>query len=167
MYFGFLIKIGVAYPVPCNRCCKLSKSLFWLFKICDSCYSVAKSCPALTTPWTVAHQAPLSYIISQGLLKFMFIELMMLSSHLMLCHLILLLPSVFLSIKVFSNESVLCIKWPQYWASASATVLPMNIQGWFPLGLTGLITMQSKRFSRVFLNTVLQKHQFFGAQLSL
>ena len=119
------------------------------------------------TPWTVAHQAPLSYIISQSLLKFMFIELMMLSSHLMLCHFVLLLPSIFLSIKVFPNESALCCKWPQYWASDSATVLPMNIQGWFPLGLTGLITMHSKGFSGVFLNTIVQKHQFFGAQLSL
>ena len=119
------------------------------------------------TPWTVAHQAPLSYIISRSLFKFTFIELMMLSSHLMLCHLILLLPSIFLSIRVFSYELALCIRWPKYWASASATILPMNIQGWFHLGWTGLISMQSEGFSRVFLNTIVQKHQFFGAQLSL
>ena len=68
------------------------------------------------TPWTVAHQAPLSYIISRSLFKFMFIELMMLSSHLMLCHLILLLPSIFLSIRVFSNELALHIRWPRYWS---------------------------------------------------
>ena len=64
-----------------------------------------------------------------------------------------LLPSVFPSIRVLSNEMALCIRCPKYWASASASVLPMNIQGWFPLGLTGLIFLQSKGLSRVFSNT--------------
>ena len=68
---------------------------------------------------------------------------------------------------VFSNESVLHIRWPKYSASASASVLPMNIQDGFPLGLTGWISLQSKWLSRVFSNTTVQKHQFFGAQLSL
>ena len=63
------------------------------------------------------------------------------------------------------NESALCIRWPKYWSSAS--VLPMNIQGWFPLGLTGLIFLQSKGLSRVFSSTTIQNYLFFGAQLSL
>ena len=83
------------------------------------------------------------------------------SNHLIFCCPLLLLPSIFPSIRVFSNKSVLHVRWPKY--SASASVLPMNIQGWFPLGLTGLI-LQSKGLSRVFSSTTIQKHQFFGTQ---
>ena len=84
-----------------------------------------------------------------------------------LCWPLLLLPSVFPSIRVFSNELALCIRWPKYWVSASVSVLPMNIHGWFPLGLTGLISFLSKRLSRIFSSTTVRKHQFFGAQPSL
>ena len=102
------------------------------------------------TPWTPVRQAPLSSIISQSLLKFMSIELVMPSNHLILCHPLLLPPSVFPSIRVFSTESVLHIR---YWsqsieASTSASVLPKNIQGWFPLGLISLISC-SPRDSQV------------------
>ena len=79
--------------------------------------------------------------------------------HLILCHPLLLLPSLFPSIRVFSNESVLHIRWPSIGASPSASVLPMNIQDWFPLGLTGWISLQSKGLSIVFSNTTVQKHQ--------
>ena len=89
------------------------------------------------------------------------------SNHLIFCRPLLLQPSIFPSIRVFSNESVLCIKWPSIGISASASVLPMNIQDWSPLGLTGLISLQSKGLSRVFSNTTVQTHQFFGAQPSL
>ena len=76
-----------------------------------------------------------------------------------------LLPSIFLSIKVFSKELVLCIRWPKYW---NFNISPSNgIQGWFYLGLTGLISLLSKGLSRVFFNTTVQKHQLFGTQLSL
>ena len=68
------------------------------------------------TPWTAAHQASLSFIISQSLLKLMFIELVMLSKHLIFCHPLLLLPSMFSKIKVFPNELALCIRWPKYWS---------------------------------------------------
>ena len=64
-----------------------------------------------------------------------------------------------------SNESALCVKWPKYWSFSS--VLPMNIQGWFPLGLTGLISLLSKGLPRVFSSTTVWKHQFFGTQSSL
>ena len=68
------------------------------------------------TPWTAAHQASLSFTISQSLLKLMSIELIMPSNHLILCHPLHLLPSIFPSIRVFSSESALCIKWPKYWS---------------------------------------------------
>ena len=77
------------------------------------------------------------------------------------------LPSIFTSIKIFSKESVVYIKWPKYWCFHSASVLPMTIQDRFPLGLTSWISFQSSRLSRAFSNTTVQKHQFFGAQLSL
>ena len=117
------------------------------------------------TPWTAAHQASLSVTNLQSLLKLMSIELVMPSNHLILCHPLLLLPSIFPSIRVFSNESVLCIRWPK--ALASASVLPMNIQDWSPLGWTGWISLLSKGLSRVFSNTTVQKHQFFSSQPSL
>ena len=79
------------------------------------------------SPWTAARQVSLSITNSWSLLKHMSIELVMPSNLLILCPL-LLLPSIFPSIRVFSNESVLCIRWPKYWISASASVLPMNIQ---------------------------------------
>ena len=83
-----------------------------------------------------------------------------------------LLLSIFPSIRVFSNESAVPIRWLKYWstpysASASASVLRMSIQDWFPCGLTSLISLQSKGLSGVFSNTTVQKHQFFGIQLSL
>ena len=118
-------------------------------------------------PWTAARQAPLSSTVSQSLLRFMSIEPMMPSNHLILCCSFLLLPSVFPSIRVFSNESALCIRWPNIGASASIAVLPMTIQDWFPLGLTGWIFLQSKGLSRVFSSTTIWKHQFFGTQPSL
>ena len=102
------------------------------------------------TLWTAAHQASLSITNSRSLLKLMSIALVMPSNHLILCCPLLLLPSVFLTIRVFSNESVLCIRCQSIGASASASVLSMNIQGWFPLGLTGWISLQSKGLSRVF-----------------
>ena len=94
------------------------------------------------TPWTAAHQDSLSFTISQSLLKHMSIELEMPSNHLILFHPFLLLPSIFPSIRVFSSQSTLPIRWPNLGASAS--VLPMNIQDWFPLGLNGLIPCCSR-----------------------
>ena len=120
-----------------------------------------------TTPWTAAHQASLSITISQSLFKLMSIESVMPSNHLILYRPLLLLPSVFPSIRVFSNELALCIRCQNIGASASASVLPMNIQDWFPLGWTGLVFLQSKGLSRVFSSTIVRKHQFFSAQPSL
>ena len=113
------------------------------------------------TPWTTAFQASLSITNSRSSPKPMSIESVIPSNHLILCHPLLLLPSIFSSIRVFSNESG--GQSTEAWALAS--VLPMNIQDWFPLGPTVLISLQSKGLSRVFSNTTFQKHQFFGAQL--
>ena len=118
------------------------------------------------TPWTAAHQASLSLTISQILLRLMFIELVMPSNHLILCCPLLLLPSIFPSIKVSSNESVLCITWTKYWSLASLMsfwwifrVISFRIDWFDLLALQGL--------SRVFSSTTIWKHQFFGAQPSL
>ena len=101
------------------------------------------------TPWTGACQASLSITNSWSLLKLMSIELVML----ILCCPLLFQPSIFLSIRVFSSESVLRIKWPNYW-NFSFSISPSNeYSGWFPLGLTGWISLQSKGLSRVFSNT--------------
>ena len=111
-------------------------------------------------------QASLSITNSQSLLKFMSIKSVMPCNHLILCH-PLLLPLLFPSIRVFPTESVLHIRWQSIGASASASVLPMNILDWFPLEFTGWISLQSKGLSRVFSNSTVQKQQFFGTQLSL
>ena len=120
------------------------------------------------TPWTAAHQASLSFNNYWSLLKLMSIESVMPSNHLILCCPLLLLPSIFPSIRVFSNGSVLHIRWPKYW---NFKLQHQSFQ-WifrtdFSLGLTGLISLQSKGLSRVFSNTTVQRHQFFSSQLSL
>ena len=133
------------------------------------------SCVRLfVTPWSAACQAFLSIMNSLSLPKLMSIKSVMPSHYFILCHPFLLLSSIFPSIRVFSNESVLPIRWPEYWSFSispsneySASILPMNIQDWFSWGLTGWISLQFKGLSRVFSNTTVQKHQFFSAQLSL
>ena len=114
------------------------------------------------TQWTAARQVSLSITNSRSLLKLMSIESVMPSNHLILCR-PLLLPSIIPSIRVFSNESVLHIRWPNYW-SFSFSISPSS-------EYSGLISfrmdLQSKELSRVFSNTTIQKHQFFGAQTSL
>ena len=101
------------------------------------------------TPWTAACQASLFITNSQSLPKFMSIELVMPSNQLILSHPLLLLPSLFPRMRVFSNESVLRIRWPNIVVSASTSVLPVNTQDRLPLGWTGWISLQSKGLSRV------------------
>ena len=118
------------------------------------------------TPWTVALQASLSISNSQSLLKFVSIELVMPSSHLILCRPLLLLPSIFPSIRVFSNESALCIRWPKYW-SLSFNISPSNEHpGLICFGIDWLDLLAVQGTLKVFSNTTVQKHQFFGAQPS-
>ena len=110
----------------------------------------------LATPWTAARQASLSITNSQSLLKLMSIELVMPSNHLILCHPLLLLPSIFPSIRFFSNESVLRIRWPNYW-SFSFSISPSNeYSGLIFFRTNRLDSLQFKGLSRVF--TIVQKH---------
>ena len=119
------------------------------------------------TPWTAACQASLSIINSRSPSKPMSIVSVMPSNHLIFCHPLLLLPSIFPSIRLFLIESALHIRWPKYWSFSLTSALPKNTQDWSPLEWIGWISLQSKGLSRVFSNTTVQKHQFFGAQLSL
>ena len=101
-------------------------------------------------PWTAALQAPLSSTISWSLLKFMSVEFVMPSNYLILCHPLIVLPSIFPSMRIFSNELAVRISWPGYW-SFGFTISPSNeYSGWFHLKLSGLISLQSKGLSRVF-----------------
>ena len=119
------------------------------------------------TPWTAVSQASLSITNSWSLLKLMSIKLVMSSNHLIHCHPLLLWSSIFPSIRSFPKSPLFASGGQSIGVSASASVLPMNIQHLFPLGWTGWMSLQSKGLSRVFSNTTGLKHQFFGAQLSL
>ena len=116
------------------------------------------------TPWTVARQASLSITNSWSLFKFISIESMMPFNHLILYCPLLLLPSIFPSIRVFPNESVLHIRWPKYW-SFNFSISPSNTYlGLISFRMDWLDLLQSKGLSRVFSNTTVQKHQFFDTQ---
>ena len=127
--------------------------------------SVTQSCPTLCDPMNCSTPG---LPVHHQLLKFTQTHAHWVSDAIQLSHPLspfLLLPSIFPSIRVFSNESIICIRWPKYW-SFSFNISPSNIQDWFLLRLTSWIFMQSKGLSRVFSNTTVQKHQFFDAQLS-
>ena len=153
----------------------LKYTIQWFFKysLCCIIFSSVQSLSRVwlfATPWITARQASLSITISQSSHKLKSIESVMPSSHLILCRPLLLLPPIPPSIRVFSNESTLCMRWPKYW-SFSFSIIPsrmmhQNTQDWSPLEWTAWISLQSKGLSRVFSNTTVQKHQFFGAQPS-
>ena len=124
--------------------------------------SVAQSCLTLCNPMDC--RTP-GFTNSWSLLKLMSIESVMPSNHLILRGPLLLLPSILPSIRVFSNESVLHIRWPRYWSFSICS--SSEYSGLISLGLTGLISLKFKGLSRVFSNTTVQEHQFFGTQLSL
>ena len=126
--------------------------------------SVTHSCPTLCNPMDYSSQASLFITNSKSLLKLMPIESVMQSNCLILCCPVLLLPSIFPSIRVFPMSQLFASGGQSIGVSAS--VLPKNIQDSFPLGLTGWISLQSNVLSRVFSNTTVQNHQFFGSQLS-
>ena len=123
------------------------------------------SCVQLfATPWTIAHQASLSYTISWSLLKLMSIGLVMPSHHLILCCLLLLLPSIFPSIRLFSHESALHIRWPKYW-NFSFSISPSNkYSGLISFRIDCFYFLPSQGLSRVFSSTTVEKHQFFSVQ---
>ena len=133
------------------RCCCQSLSHVWLF----------------ATSGTTVCQASLSFSISQSLFKFMSIESVMLSNHLILCYPLLLLPSIFPSITFFPSESALCIRWPEYW-SFSFSIGPSNeYSGLTSFRIYWFDLLASKGLSGVFFSTIIQKCQFFSTQPSL
>ena len=144
--FGFLLcvlcfldnaavpfKITVLMPLLRPHCC---------------CCSVARLCPTVT-PWTAANQASLSFTISWSLLKLMAIEWLMPSNHLVLCRPLLLLPSIFPSVRVFSNESVLRIRWPKYWSFSFSISPSSEYSGLISFRTNWFDLLQSKGFSRL------------------
>ena len=123
--------------------------------------------PLLVIPWTVACRTSLSFTISQSLLRFMSIKSMMLANHLILCHLLLLLPSIFPSIRVFCSEPAYGTISPKHWNFSFSISLSNEYSGLTPLGLTDLISLLAKGLSGGFSSTTIQKHQFFNTQPSL
>ena len=128
---------------------------------------VAQSCPTLCNTMDSSNQASLFITSSWSLLKLMSIESVMPSNHLVLCRPLLLLLSVVPSIRVFPIGQFFTSGGQSIGVAASTSFLPVNIQGWFHLGLTGLISLLSNRLSRVFSSTMVRKHQFFRTQPSL
>ena len=143
---------------PCFTPGKNSYDSFWCIlafysKCVHCCCLVTQSCPTLCDPMDCSTPGSPSFTISRILLKLMSIESMMPSNYLILCHRLLLLPSIFPIISVFSNGSALSIRWLSIGVSASISVLPLNTQDLSPLGWTGWISLQSKGLSRVLSNT--------------
>ena len=133
-------------------------SLLWLSHV-----------PLLVTPWTIAHQASLSFSISQSLLKIMSIESVMPSNHLFLCCPLLLLPSIFPSIRVFSNESTLCIRWPKCWSFSFSISASNECSGFisFRIDRFDLLAVQGTLQNLLQPKTsILQHSAFFMVQLS-
>ena len=117
--------------------------------------------------WTAACQATLTFTVSQSVLRFMSIESVMSSKHLIVCCAHIILSQSFSAPGCFPMMQHFASGGQSIGASALASVLPMNIQGWFLLGLTGFISLLSKGLSKVLLQHKVQKHQFFGAQPAL
>ena len=150
------VTVKISFPCKCKY--------FLAFSLSSSVQSL-RGVWFIVTPCTAETQASLSITNFQSLLKLVSIESVIPSNNLILCY--LLPPAIFPSIMVFSNKSALHIRWPKYW-SFSPNISPANeYQDWFHLGLTGWISLQCKGPSRVFSNTTVQKHQFFGTQLSI
>ena len=150
---------------PINKVITL-KSLKFIFIISISSIQSLSHVQLFVTPWIAVLQASLSITKSWSSLRLASIESMMPSSHLILCRPLLLLPPIPPSIKVFSNESTLRMRWPKYWSFSFSIIPSKNTQDWPPTEWTGWISLQSKGLSRVFSNTTVQKHQFFRTQLS-
>ena len=121
----------------------------------------------LATPWTAAHQASLSITNSGSLLKLMSIESVMPSNHLILCRPFRLLPSIFPTIRVFSNDSVLLIRWPKYWSFSFTISVSNEYSGLINFRIDWLDLLAVRGTLKSLLQTIVQKHQFFGVQLSL
>ena len=152
------------------------KALFIFYYLTIPCGQLDLSSPSVhslssvqlfATPWTAAHQASLSISNSWSLFKLTSIESMMPSNRLILFHPFCLLPAIFPSIRVFSSESVLRIRWPKYWSFIFNITPSDEYSRLISFRIDWLDLLQSKGLSRVLSNTTVQKYQFFGIQLSL
>ena len=129
-------------------------------------FSLFSRVQLFATAWTGAFYASLSIISSQNLLKLMFIESVMPSNHLILCHPLFLLPSIFPSIRAFANESTLRMRWPKYW-SFSFSISPSNeYSGLISFMMDWLDFLAVQGTLKSLSNTTVQKHQFFSTQFS-
>ena len=137
--------------------------LRWVFFVVVQLLSCVR---LFATPWTATRQASLSFIISQSLLKLMSIESVMPSNHFILYCPLLLLPLIFPSIGIFSNESALCTRWPKYWSFSFSNSTCSDYSELISFRID-CFALQPKRLSRVLFSTIIQKHQFFGSQPSL
>ena len=156
---------------PGHQCFLLKLFYSWIgtasiTEISDQIRSVAQSCPTLCDPKIAARQASLSITNSQSSPRLTSIESVMPSSHLILCRPLLLLPPFLPASESFPKSQLFTWGGQSTGASALASFLPKKSQGWSPSEWTGWISLQSKGLSRVFSNTTLQKHQFFGTQPS-
>ena len=142
-FLGFMQKLKTKY--------QFSLSHAWLF----------------ANPWTVARQASLSITNSQSLFKLMSIESVMPSKHLILCRPLLLPPSIFPSIRVFSNQSALCIRWPKYWSFSFSISPSSKYSGVISFRMDWLDLLAVQGTLKSLCQYQVQKHQLFGAQLSL
>ena len=159
-----LVIIILIRSLPILRLLFLEYICFW--KLASVSVQSLSRVRLFVTPWITARQASLSITNSQSPLRLTSIKSVMPSSHLILCHPLLLLPPIPPSIRVFSNESTLRMRWPKY-CSFSFSIIPCKeIPGLISFRMDWLISLQSKGLSRVFSNTTVQKHQFFSGQLS-
>ena len=160
-----------AYEITANGDCsqEIKRHLFLGRKAMTnlSSFQLLSHVWLFVTLWTAAHHTSLSITNSHSPPKLMSIESVMPSSHLILCRSLLSCPQSFPLSGSFQMSQLFASGGQSTGVSASTSVLPMHTQDWFPLGWTGWISLQSKRLSRVFSSTTVQKHQFFCAQLSL
>ena len=159
------LDLGKNYFLTCLLFFSLSLYSLYIF-LCISWVQSLSRVWLFVTPWMAARQASLSITNSWSLLKLMSIQSVMSSNHLILCCPLLLLPQSFSASGSFTMSWFFISGGQSIGVSASVSVLPMNIQGWFPLELTGFISLQSKEFSRVFSNTTPQFKSISSLTLS-
>ena len=162
-----IISTALPYLSLLSMLCLFRKNVLLLSYTSVAVFQLLSCVRLCATPWTAVHQASLSITNSRSLLKLMSIVSVMPSNQLILCRPLLHLPSIFPSIQVFSSESVLCIRWPEYW-SFSFSISPSN--GYsrlisFKIDWYDLLAVQGTLKS--LLNTIVSKHQFFSTHLSL
>ena len=167
-----ILRLMIVQHLELPGSCVESESHLPLWLSDESCHLivVAQSLSRVrlfVTPWTAGCQASLSFTVSQSLLRLTSIESVMPSNHLILYRPLLLLPSIFTSIRVFSNESVLHIMWPKNWSFSFSNSPSNEYSGLISFRIDCWISLQYKGLSRVFSDTTVQKHQFFSVQLSL